>query len=190
MPELKITFTLSNKDVSHLRRLIRKATHAAAGESESAILGAAERLTKQVSDAKPPEYVLERVEKLKALVHMVQDEEYAIPANIRKKVLGALAYFAAPADLIPDAIPGLGFLDDAIMVELVAQDLRHELAAYRKFCDYRETAVQRPWTQVGKERLAKKLVQKRKQLREEVQKRQARDAERSRSGGSFLKTLW
>jgi uncharacterized membrane protein YkvA (DUF1232 family) len=190
MPELKITFTLSNKDVSHLRRMIRKATHAAAGEDEASILGAAERLTKQVGEAKPPSYVMERVEKLKALVRMVQDEDYAILPGVRKKVLGALAYFSAPADLIPDAIPGLGFLDDAIMVELVAQDLRHELAGYRKFCDYRETAVQRPWTQVGKERLARKLVEKRKQIREEIRKRQARDAERSRSGSSFFKTLW
>ena len=102
MSELKITFTLSEKDVAHLRRLIRKATRAAAGEDDSAILGAAERLAKQVRDAQPPSYVLERVEKLEALVQMVQDEDYAILPAIRKKVLGALAYFAAPADLIPD----------------------------------------------------------------------------------------
>ena len=42
----------------------------------------------------------------------------------RRRVLEALAYFADPSDLVPDQIPGLGLLDDAIMVELVAQELR------------------------------------------------------------------
>ena len=49
-----------------------------------------------------------------------------------------LAYFTEPEDLIPDHIPGLGFLDDAIMIELVVRELRHEIEAYEDFCRYRE----------------------------------------------------
>ncbi len=191
MSDLKITFTLSEKDVSHLRRVIRRATEAAAGESETAIVTAAETLAKEVPGAKPPSYVLERVEKLESLVLMIQDDEYGIPVSVRKKVMGALAYFAQPADLIPDSIPGLGFLDDAIMIELIAQDLRHEIWGYAKFCDCRDSAEQRPWTQVGKSSLSKKLVEKRRQLRADIQKRLARDAERgggTRSG--ILGRLW
>ena len=30
-----------------------------------------------------------------------------------------------------------GFLDDAIMIELVVRELRHEIEAYQDFCDYR-----------------------------------------------------
>jgi uncharacterized membrane protein YkvA (DUF1232 family) len=191
MPDLKITFTLSEKDVAHLRRVIRRATEAAVGESESAIVSAAEKLAKEVRGAKPPTYVLERVEKLEALVRMTQDDEYGIPASVRKKVLGALTYFAQPADLIPDSIPGLGFLDDAIMIELIAQDLRHELWGYARFRDYRDSAEQRPWTQVGKSALSKKLVDKRKQIRAEIQKRQIRDAERGGTGKSgILGRIW
>jgi uncharacterized membrane protein YkvA (DUF1232 family) len=52
-------------------------------------------------------------------------------------LLNALAYFAEPEDLIPDHIPGLGFLDDAIMVELVVRELRHEIEAYEDFCAFR-----------------------------------------------------
>jgi len=50
---------------------------------------------------------------------------------------GTLAYFTEPEDLIPDHIPGLGFLDDAIMVELVVRELRHEIEAYQDFCEFR-----------------------------------------------------
>jgi uncharacterized membrane protein YkvA (DUF1232 family) len=190
MSELKITFTLSNRDVAHLRRLIRRATKAAAKEDESSILGAAETLASQVRSAQPPDYVLERVEKLEALVKMVQDKDYDILSSVRKKVLGALAYFVHPADLIPDSIPGLGFLDDAIMVELIAQDLRHELAGYQKFSSYRESAVQRPWTQAGQKVLGKKLIEKRKRIREEIRRKHSRDAERAKSGSGFFTTLW
>ena len=191
MSDLKITFTLSEKDVAHLRRVIRRATEAAAGESETGIVTAAENLAKEVRGAKPPSYVLERVEKLESLVRMIQDDEYGIPVSVRKKVMGALAYFAQPADLIPDSIPGLGFLDDAIMIELIAQELRDEIWGYAKCCDFRDSAEQRPWTQVGKSALGKKLVEKRRQLRNDIQKRLARDAERgggTRSG--VLGRLW
>ena len=190
MSELKITFTLSEQDVAHLRRLIRKSTSVAARESEGSILAAAESLAKQVRSAQPPDYVVERVAKLESLVGMVQDADYQIPVAVRKKVLGALAYLSAPADLIPDAIPGLGFLDDAIMIELIAQDLRHELWGYARFCSFRESTEQRPWTRVGQGALQKKLTEKRKQIRDEIRKKHARDTERVKKGGGLLKGLW
>ena len=55
-------------------------------------------------------------------------------------MLNALAYFAEPEDLIPDGVPGFGFLDDAIMIELVVRELKHEIDAYETFCDFRDRA--------------------------------------------------
>ena len=40
--------------------------------------------------------------------------------------------------MIPDRLPGIGYLDDAIMVELIAQELKHEIKAYEDFCDFRK----------------------------------------------------
>ena len=54
-----------------------------------------------------------------------------------KRVLNALAYLAEPEDLIPDHIPGIGFLDDAIMIELVVRELRPEIDADEDVCRYR-----------------------------------------------------
>ncbi|HNP64699.1 MAG TPA: YkvA family protein, partial [Woeseiaceae bacterium] len=61
-----------------------------------------------------------------------------LPHQEATRVLNALAYFAEPEDLIPDSIPGLGFLDDAIMIELVVRELKHEVEAYDDFCAYRD----------------------------------------------------
>lgn len=37
----------------------------------------------------------------------------ATPTRVRAILIGALAYFILPADVIPDVIAGLGFTDDA-----------------------------------------------------------------------------
>ena len=37
----------------------------------------------------------------------------ATPTRIKAILIGALAYFILPTDVIPDIIPGLGFTDDA-----------------------------------------------------------------------------
>ncbi len=72
------------------------------------------------------------------MIGMLSDIEWRLPHQEAKRVLNALAYFAEPEDLIPDHIPGLGFLDDAIMIELVVRELRHEIEAYEDFCEYRQ----------------------------------------------------
>jgi uncharacterized membrane protein YkvA (DUF1232 family) len=38
------------------------------------------------------------------------------PLHVKAALLGALAYFVLPDDLIPDSIPGLGFTDDAAVL--------------------------------------------------------------------------
>ena len=39
-------------------------------------------------------------------------------------------------DVIPDHIPGIGFLDDAIYAEIVIQELRTEIRSYQEFCQF------------------------------------------------------
>jgi uncharacterized membrane protein YkvA (DUF1232 family) len=38
------------------------------------------------------------------------------PAHVRGVLLGAIAYFVLPADMIPDVLAGLGFTDDAAVL--------------------------------------------------------------------------
>lgn len=40
----------------------------------------------------------------------------ATPARVKAVLLGALAYFIVPTDMIPDIIAGLGFTDDASVI--------------------------------------------------------------------------
>jgi uncharacterized membrane protein YkvA (DUF1232 family) len=81
--------------------------------------------------------VKDRIAKLELLVRMLEDERWRLVGSDRARVLNVLAYFVDPDDLIPDRIPGIGYLDDAIMVELVVQELKHEIDAYEKFCAFK-----------------------------------------------------
>jgi uncharacterized membrane protein YkvA (DUF1232 family) len=44
---------------------------------------------------------------------------------------GALLYVVSPVDLIPDFIPGVGFIDDAAVLALLLHSLAQDLAAFR-----------------------------------------------------------
>lgn len=141
---LQISFDLDDDDLKHFRLIMRQARKAAAGLQPEDIVAAAEDLLKSVDRQNVPQFVRERLDQLGTMIGMLLDHEWRLPQKDSVRVLNALAYFAEPEDLIPDHIPGLGFLDDAIMIELVVRDLKHEIEAYNDFCDFRENhAVKR-----------------------------------------------
>jgi len=48
-------------------------------------------------------------------------------------IAGALLYFVVPADVIPDALGALGFVDDVTVITSVVQRVRHELDRFRRW---------------------------------------------------------
>ena len=116
------------------------------------------------------------------MIQMLEDHEWRLPATESTRVLNALAYFRDPEDLIPDHVPGLGFLDDAIMIELVVRELRHEMDAYRDFCDYRErmaprTSIKAKTTDVTRDQW---LEERRKELQSRMRRRRKKNTDHGR----------
>ena len=170
--DFKISFSLDESDVAYFRKLFRNARKAAAEQDPSEIIAAVRALIARVREArKNPKFVTETVTVLEDLVKMIEDEDYELPKGPRAEVLAALAYFANPEDLIPDQVPGLGFLDDAIMIKIAEEEFRHELWGYRKFGKFRSGAEVRPWTTIAKQRLPQRLVEQRRQIRADVESR-------------------
>lgn len=135
---LRVSFDLEEDDLNHFRLIMREARKAAATSSPEDIIDGARGLLAQVGSVNVPHFIRERLDRLELMIRMVSDAEWRLPQQESVRVLNALAYFSEPEDLIPDHIPGLGFLDDAIMIELVVRELRHEIEAYSDFCDYRQ----------------------------------------------------
>ncbi len=134
--ELRVTFTLSEKDLRYFRRRLSEAK--ASGRPESEIVASSRDALRHTEGLELPSFVTERVAQMAEVLGMLADDEFALGGADRKRVVDTLAYFAEPQDLVPDAIPGLGYLDDAIMIELAARELQHELEAWRDFRHYRE----------------------------------------------------
>ncbi len=175
----KVSFELDEHDARYFRSLFRKTRKAAAAQDTEEILSAARALVESVRrDKKTPGFVLDSIETLQHLTEIIEDKHYAAPDKVRNEVVAALAYFANPEDLIPDDIPVLGFLDDAIMIKFVEEQFKHELNAFRKFRKFQRGAEQRPWTKVASERLPKRLAAMRVKLRADVERKTRADADR------------
>jgi uncharacterized membrane protein YkvA (DUF1232 family) len=173
---MKVSFTLDEKDISYFRSRFQKAKRVARSQDDDEVKAQARSLVETVRAQKGvPHFVIESVSAIEDLVALIEDEAYRVPKAVANKVIAALAYFADPDDLIPDEIPVLGFLDDAIMIKIVETEFKHELAAYRKFRRFQRGAEQRPWTAVARERLPQRLEEERTKLRAEIDRKQKAD---------------
>ncbi|MEM9054550.1 MAG: YkvA family protein [Pseudomonadota bacterium] len=135
---LRINFELGPKDVEYFRKRLSKARKNRALRDDDRVILRAEALAVKALESEPPTYVVSRMLTLQNMVDMLKDREWNLEADDRERVLEVLAYFADPNDMIPDDMPGIGFLDDTIMVDLAAYDLAPELEAYAEFCENRE----------------------------------------------------
>ena len=182
---MKLVFELDKDDVEYFRGLFKKAQRNAAKLDPKKVIRDGKTLVKKICASKRvPPFVLQAIEPLDDLIQLLEDKDYAVPDATRKEVLATLAYFSDPDDLIPDSIPGLGYLDDAIMPRLLEEEFEAELWGYRKFRTFRERAEQRPWTSTAKERLPKRLAQERQKIRAQG------DERRKKKGKGFLGLGW
>nr|WP_290442343.1 YkvA family protein [Pseudoalteromonas sp. OANN1] len=107
--------------------------------SDAEIIAKARDLVATMEKSNLPEFVSTRLISLQTLIDAVLDEEWQMPEDEKREIMASLAYFSEPEDIVPDHIPVLGYVDDAIMIELVLQELSLDLKAYREFCGFRAT---------------------------------------------------
>ena len=173
----RVSFTLDADDAAYFRRRYKRAKAAARARDPEEILTQARSIVAEArSSRKTPKFVLDAITTLEDLALLVEDPEYAAPPKVRNDVIAGIAYFADPDDLIPDEIPGLGFLDDAIMIQLIASDFRHELRGYRKFRRALDNLHHQPHSNAARSRRAKTVPTLRARIRGEITARTARDA--------------
>jgi hypothetical protein len=179
---MRVVIDLSEQDLDHFRSAMRRARDAAAHLSAEDITAAALKLLADTRNIQVPDFVGDRMRKLDVMIAMVHDKGWGLTDTERKEVLSALTYFCDPEDAIPDNIPVLGFLDDAIMIELVVEELKHELDAYEDFCAFRTNAVTETGA-IAASGLNREdwLAKRQEELLERMRQRRGRD--RSYGGG-------
>ncbi len=185
---MKITFELSETDLDHFRQVMQRARESSGDLDEATIINNARKILLQIWNSDTSDFIRERMHRLESLIGMVVDKAWGLDDEDRARSLEALAYFSEPQDLIPDDIPGLGFLDDAIMIEIVTNALEHELQAYRDFCVFRAAEATRLGDAAEDLVRSDWLEERRQQLHSRMRRRRRRSG--SASGGSSSFSLF
>ncbi|RPH95505.1 MAG: DUF1232 domain-containing protein [Lysobacterales bacterium] len=176
---MEITFELSEEDLGFFREVMLKSRQRTGGLDENAVVENARQLLQRIARSDTSDFIRERMSRLETLIGMLVDKGWGMEDEDRGRVLQALAYFSDPEDLVPDDVPGLGFLDDAIMIELVCRELRHEIQAYRDFCADRAAEPGR----LGEEALPLERSDWLEERRQQLHSRMRRRRRQGKSGG-------
>jgi hypothetical protein len=102
---------------------------------------AAQRALDRYPDGQEPAFVTSRMLALTRLEALVADPGWEADDLLRSHLRTVQAYIAASDDLIPDGLPVVGRLDDAVLIDVALQLLRDDLAEYEDYCRFRQIAA-------------------------------------------------
>lgn len=173
---ISLNFELNDRDLEHFQAAMEKAKKAASGKTTQEVIDCAAKLLEDAQKVVIPDFIKQRLLQLDDMIAMARDEAWALSGEDRDRVLSALTYFCDPDDVIPDNVAVLGYLDDAIMIELSVRELRPELDAYDEFCDFRQNQAQRRGLEADKVGRAEWLESRREELVDRMHRRRDREA--------------
>jgi uncharacterized membrane protein YkvA (DUF1232 family) len=125
--------------------LLNDALHRVSPDSPSVGLDqmatAARRVLERYPMGARPAFVDSRMKAMQRLQRLVADDGWKADADVRERVEAVRAYLDNPDDLLPDHLPSIGLIDDALLIDLALQALQGELADYEDFCHFRRVAA-------------------------------------------------
>ena len=135
---IDITISLSEEDLERFQQIVDQGKLAVVDpESAERVETAAGDLIREAQTKELPKFISDRILKLEILLNMIRDEEWKLSGDERNAIRSTLYYFVDPEDVIPDHIPGIGYLDDALYAEIVIRELKTEIRMYQEFCEFR-----------------------------------------------------
>ena len=181
---ITLNFELNDQDLAHFKQAAERSRQAAAGKSTEEIVASAVGMLADAQKVEIPDFIKDRLLRLDDMIAMVRDEGWALGDEDKQRVLTALMYFCDPDDVIPDNVAVLGFLDDAVMIELSVRELKHELDAYDDFCDYRSNEANRRGVDASTLGRTDWLDGRREELIDRMHQRRERDVGTGYGGSS------
>ena len=127
MPKIEINIDQQVKD--HFDQFVEKK---GAAIDESHIKEAREKIReirRGVNDA----YVVDQVNSLDLMLSMIEDDTWKVSQENRDRITATIKYFCDDEDLIPDTIPGIGYIDDCIIIDGAAEQAFEEMDEFKDF---------------------------------------------------------
>ncbi len=114
----------------------------------------------------------------------LKDAQWTIPGPLETKMRQIIDYLDDPTSLIPNDVPVVGQLDDAILVDIAMDSLRGEVDDYADFCRFRwQEAARLQVTEVDIDR-ASWFAERQREKRLELQLRRVRGTSYADGAGS------
>ncbi len=76
------------------------------------------------------DFIIKLVSRVELLYQMLFDRNFPVSAKVARIVTAGLLYFISPGDFLPDDIPGLGYLDDAFVINEIWDKVSQEVQNY------------------------------------------------------------
>jgi hypothetical protein len=174
----RVSFDLQDADLQHFAEVVQHTQAMARQCAAQDIIAAARQVLLDSEQAQLADFLVQRRERLRSMLEMVADADWRLSAEDSQRLINALACFATTAV----AQAPMGFLDHAIMIELVGRDLTHDLDAYRDFCKARTRLSGRRAAASGDDASRQQWIEQRcTALQERMHQRRRRDLQRAAS---------
>ena len=182
---LLINFELSKSDLERFFEAMQHIRESAHGKTTQQITDSARQLLTEINCSDATDFIRDRMSQLETLVNMATDQGWGLADDDLERVLNALTYFCESADLIPDSTPALGYLDDAIMIEIICKELEHEIQAFNEFVMFRDAEVNRLGADAQNLLKSDWLEERRQQLHERMRRRHKNKSDRRKVKSPF-----
>jgi len=148
------------------------------------IAGAARRVLRAAMKGQESTFIKMRMRRAGEMRSALKDEQWTVPAPLADKMHAIIQYLDDPTSLIPNDVPIVGQLDDAILVDIAMNSLRGELEDYADFCRFRwSEAARLQVTEIDTDR-ERWMAERQREKRLELQLRRVRNTSYAGSDGS------
>jgi len=79
-------------------------------------------------------YVINQITSLESMINMLDDDSWKIDDNSKQQINATIRYFVDEGDVIPDHIPGIGYVDDCIVIDNTMDEIEDTMLEYMDFC--------------------------------------------------------
>jgi uncharacterized membrane protein YkvA (DUF1232 family) len=131
------SFRLSSLDMERFNHLLSTLTGDPAPLDCDQVVTAARQLADSCPSQSTPSCIRQRLERAGSLSGMLADRDWQPASEVATPASAVLDYLNGHNDLIPDWIPQVGRLDDAIVIEAAWPRLAGEVLSYQDFCRLR-----------------------------------------------------
>ncbi len=125
-----ISVNIDEQVRNHFQKFIEDHGHEITAED----LGEAREKITHARSQDNDSFIVEQLNTMEIMLKMLGDSKWIISEEESRLIQSAVKYFIDDDDVIPDDIPGIGYLDDCIVVDNTAAEIEDMLDDYMHFC--------------------------------------------------------